>query len=144
MKNPDEDLLLTELLTGPEVANIRETSLSDGLRVMAQTRRRRAIIRATGLAVLPALALCLVLLGQHARQSERNNPMPSTAALSSAPEMPSASSVEYISDNELLALFPDQPLALVGPEGRQQLIFLDRAIANDANTAPDASAGTRL
>jgi hypothetical protein len=50
--------------------------------------------------------------------------------MAAAPDQPRPSTVEFISDEELLSLFPNQPLALVGPEGRQQLVFLDQARVN--------------
>jgi hypothetical protein len=36
--------------------------------------------------------------------------------------------VEFISDAELLALFPGRPLALIGPAGRQELVFPDQTL----------------
>jgi hypothetical protein len=35
------------------------------------------------------------------------------------------SPVKLITDDELLALFPDRPVALIGKPGQQQLVFLD-------------------
>jgi hypothetical protein len=37
--------------------------------------------------------------------------------------------VKFINDEELLALFPGRPLALVGKPGEQQLVFLDQLVA---------------
>jgi hypothetical protein len=34
--------------------------------------------------------------------------------------------VKLINDDELLALFPDRPVALIGKPGQQQLVFLDK------------------
>lgn len=34
---------------------------------------------------------------------------------------------KFITDEELFALFPNRPLALVGKPGQQQLVFLDQA-----------------
>ena len=35
--------------------------------------------------------------------------------------------VKFITDEELLALFPDRPVALIGRPGHQQLVFLDKS-----------------
>jgi hypothetical protein len=37
--------------------------------------------------------------------------------------------VRVISDEELFALFPGRSLALVGPPGHQQLVFLDEPVS---------------
>ena len=37
--------------------------------------------------------------------------------------------VKIITDEELFALFPNRAMALIGPPGRQQLIFLDHGDA---------------
>jgi len=34
--------------------------------------------------------------------------------------------VQFINDDELLALFPNRPVALIGEPGKQRLVFLDR------------------
>ncbi|HHY86181.1 MAG TPA: hypothetical protein GYA07_11730 [Verrucomicrobia bacterium] len=34
--------------------------------------------------------------------------------------------MQFINDDELLALFPNRPVALIGEPGKQRLVFLDR------------------
>jgi hypothetical protein len=41
-----------------------------------------------------------------------------------------ASKVEFINAEQLFALFPNRPMALVGKPGHQQVIFLDGHPAN--------------
>lgn len=38
--------------------------------------------------------------------------------------------IRFINDEELFALFPDRPMALIGEPGQQQLVFLDNRPAN--------------
>jgi hypothetical protein len=130
MKPPEEHPLLNELLSGPEVTGFREASLNHGLTALRHTRRRRRVLRGVALAALPVLLVSLVLLGGSMDRAGRDTTTVASPVIPSAPEQSRPSSVEYISDEELLALFPNQPLALVGPEGQQQLVFLDQALAN--------------
>jgi len=41
------------------------------------------------------------------------------------------SGVKYITTQELFALFPGRPIALIGKPGRQQVIFLDEIARAD-------------
>jgi hypothetical protein len=43
------------------------------------------------------------------------------------PAAEAAAPIKVISDEDLLALFPDRSMALLGPPGQQQLVFLDKA-----------------
>lgn len=126
MKSTDEHSPLNELLTGPEVAEIRETSLRNGLAALQRARRRRQAVRGLVLACVPAV---LVLVWLRVGSSDRHLEAPvADVPVAIAPatlEPQRASSVEFITDEELLAFFPDQALALVGSEGHQQLIFFD-------------------
>ncbi len=130
MRRSDKHQLLDEVVTGAEVAEFREASLREALSGVRRIRRRRHAVRGLALVALPLMVLSLILLGGF-----KDSPTPDTVptaprAIVATPESSGSSSVEYISDEELLALFPDRPLALVGPEGRQQLVFLSRSIPN--------------
>ena len=41
--------------------------------------------------------------------------------------------IRFISDDELLALFPGRPWALIGSPERKTLLFLDQPLANGRN-----------
>jgi hypothetical protein len=122
MNEPDNDPLLRDLLQdGAEVA-FREASLDAMLSAARRTRRRRKYLRLAGCTA--------VLLLSAAALWHRTNISPTLADA-----VPSSSSVEaiaarkpirYIDDKELLSLFPNRPVALIGSAQGQQLILLDR------------------
>jgi len=130
MKHFEEHPLLNELLTGPEVAEFREASLNQALTTLRHTRRRRKVLRIAAWAVLPALLVFVVLLGRSVNLPGRVPAVVEPTVATTAPQGGNPSSVEFISDEDLLSLFPNQPLALVGPEGNQQLVFLDQSAPN--------------
>ena len=130
MKHSDEHPLLNAVLTGPEVAEFREASLREALTAMRRVRQRRRAVRGFALVALPLMVVSLILLGEREDSSTLEPASTAPPVIVATPESIGSSPVEYISDEELLALFPDQPLALVGPEGQQQLVFLRRAVAN--------------
>ena len=76
--------------------------------------------------LLPALMLAFVVFSPRF-QSSPPTVAPTAMALSSKPE----SKVEYITTEQLFALFPNRAMALVGKPGHQQLIFLDGRPASD-------------
>jgi hypothetical protein len=68
----------------------------------------------------------------HDPDTKTTTTLPAVASVPSelAPASPeeAAPQVKFITTEELLALFPDRPLALVGPPGRQRLIFFDEPL----------------
>jgi hypothetical protein len=112
MKRSEQDRVWREVFSD-EVERLREESLQAGLRLMRQKRIRRRIV-SSGAAAAVALALAATLW--------RDN---NTAVRPVAIATTAHSAVKFISDDELLALFPDRPAALIGSPGRQQLMFLD-------------------
>ena len=130
MKHAEEHRLLDEVLTGPELTEFRESSLREALAVLHRRQRRRRLVREGSLALLPLLVVSLIVFSRPANPSSRVATAVEPTVIASVPELARPTSVEYISDEELLALFPNQPLALVGPEGQQQLVFLDQTLSN--------------
>ena len=131
MNRHEDDPLLNELLTGSELARFREDSLQHGLDALRRQRRRARAVQCGLLAAVPVLALALTLVLRDSPDPvivsappANSVPGPSPAAL---PEQPS---VEMVDDAELFALFPDRSLALIGPPGKQQLVFLDDLASN--------------
>jgi len=45
--------------------------------------------------------------------------------------------IRVVNDEELLAMFPDRPVALVGPPDKRQFVLLDQARGQSGNEAPD-------
>lgn len=130
MKNSEEHPLLNELLTGQEVAEFRGASLREALTVLHRTRRRRKVLRRAALAALPVLLVVVAVISKSMNSSSPDLAVVNPPAIASAAEQARPSSIQFISDEELLALFPNQPLALVGPEGQQELVFLNQALPN--------------
>ncbi|MEI6861350.1 MAG: hypothetical protein WCL04_03770 [Verrucomicrobiota bacterium] len=145
MKPSDQDRLLRELLGDEHLEQLRDTSLASALASLrARRRRRTALTRATA-AVMLLMGLGLLWHGQPARDLGTEAVTPSsrglTAAsvptatgasrlqpegdLASAPPEPPATGVQLINDEELFALFPGRSMALIGPPGAQQFVFLD-------------------
>jgi hypothetical protein len=123
MKRTKRDDLLNELLPGDELAEFRRSSLELGLRAMAARRTRRQVLRAcAGCSLLLALAGTVLwpLLPAHWTGQKSVAQVPEVAS-----DPPAASSVKFISDDELMALFPDRAVALIGKPGHQQFVFLD-------------------
>lgn len=128
-----QDPLLTDLLSDESYHRLRETSLA---RVLAQARRRRRhrhLTRGFLLLGLTAAALLGPAVLDHEKPAQLATPPPApTAGVPPAPPPAArppapatASRVEFINDDQLLALFPNRPVALVGRPGAQRLIFLD-------------------
>jgi hypothetical protein len=119
MTDQEKNQLLESILSDDELDRLRQTSLQRGLREM-RARRRRALAARAGLMILPVLLVALMILYPRFH-SARQAIAPPAMAFSAKPE----SKVEYITTDQLFALFPNRPLALVGKPGHQQLIFLD-------------------
>jgi hypothetical protein len=126
MKLPEQDRLLKEILAGDELTNFRQASLEQGLNVMRQQQRRRRVVRICVLVTVPLL-FGVVLLSRRAPEASKRQIVsanPPTAAIP-GPQARSGD-IKFITDEELFALFPNRPLALVGKPGQQQLVFLDQ------------------
>jgi hypothetical protein len=111
MKRSDQDRLLNELFVDENVERLRAASLAVALGALRARRRRRAYV--SGAAASLAVAVAVLVSTRH-RASEE--------PLVSPPE-PKANGVKIISDEQLLALFPDRTMALIGRPGEQRLLF---------------------
>jgi hypothetical protein len=136
MNHLKHDALLDDLLGGEPTAALRTASLDQILALARRRRRRRQAGRAIGLLALPVL-LTASLAALQLRRS-----VPGKPQLSAAPPTPGQAavrasgladevrpSVRFLTDNELLDLFPGRPVALIGPPGQQTLVFLDQLSA---------------
>ena len=121
---PDHDELLSEVFSEATTADsFREASLN---RAMAAARRHRTVRRAARATfAITAVVVVVAWLGRSPRQpnsSPGRTPMASTAA--PAPTV-SGTKIRLMGDEELLAMFSDRPVALIGPPERRQFVFLD-------------------
>jgi len=126
MKHPEHDRLLNDIVTGEELADFREASLQQALAAIRQQQRRQRSLRLAALAAVPIIVALGIVFSRSPQL-----PVPeigasnrSPAAVFSAPLRPAP--VKLINDDELLALFPDRPVALIGKPGQQQVVFLDK------------------
>jgi hypothetical protein len=124
MIRDDQDRLLNEILAGDELEQFRRASENQMLNAVKRSRRQRRATRIIALCSLPLLAALALVVTHHtaSTRTASNHPQtpPQTATVSQNP------SVQTIDDEQLFALFPDRPMALVGPPGHQQLVFLDQ------------------
>lgn len=127
------DPFLADLLSGAELDTFRAASLEHLLAHAHRRRQRAERTRTLRLVALPALALLAVVWLALPRSADREEASP-TAQLPpgppanvQSPETASApgSRVHHLTDDELLALFPGRPVALIGPPGNQKFVLLD-------------------
>jgi hypothetical protein len=122
MTEQNKNQLLTDILGDEELTQVRQASLLGGLKAMRR-RRQRAVAARISMMVLPVLVLAVAVFYPRI-QPRYPAPVAAPVALSLGSE--SASKVEYINTEQLFALFPHRPMALVGKPGHQQVVFLDR------------------
>jgi hypothetical protein len=121
MKPFENDKVLREILTGDEVADFRQASLQAGLLAMRRQRLQRQVAHAAMLVLIPVFLATLWFGRTHSpRRAASSDPAIELAGQKST-------SIKFISDEELFALFPNRSVALIGQPGHQQLVFLDES-----------------
>jgi len=110
---PEKRHLIADLFDESEAAR-REATLVAGRRILRRKRCRRLAVR--GFAVIAVLAIAAFLLSPQ----KTNRPRPEmVASAPAASDQPKA-----LTDDELLALFPNTPVALASLDnGKKRLIF---------------------
>jgi predicted nucleic acid-binding Zn ribbon protein len=123
MKRTDQEHLLNEILTGDENSDFRRASLELALQKNRRRQRHQTLLRFGATMAVTALLVWKFVLPAHgpAKKSQAMQLVNSSSITTPASE----SKVKIINDDELLALFPNRPVALIGKPGHQQLIFLD-------------------
>jgi hypothetical protein len=119
MIDDDQNQLLGDILGDDELNELRHEILLRGLKEMRR-RRQCAMMGRVSMMALPALLLAVAAFYPRV-QPALPTPAPPVMTLAST----AASKVEYINKEQLFALFPNRPMALVGKPGHQQVIFLD-------------------
>ena len=125
MKRSPNDRLLRELLTADGAPDLRRVSLERGLAAMQrrqQHRHLRRMILCVGLPVALAVGFLLKPTFTSARRTRlaASRNVPALAVRTVAPP------IEIITEAELLALFPDRPVALIGKPGGQRLLVFEK------------------
>src|SRR5947209_7869562 len=112
MNKNETDQLLNELLAGDELDAFRRASLEESLALIRGRNVHRQRIRRAALVALLVLVPAILLKDLVPHKRTGTNPVVSRPI--------SKEGVEIISDEQLFALFPNRPLALVGKPGQQQ------------------------
>jgi len=123
--------LLKETFADRELDALREATLNSGLAAQRSQRRLR-MARNTTLAVAPVLLLLAATLWWHPATAPM--PMISTAKIALIPSLkiyPAVKTADMapiptISDQELLALYANRSVGLLGKPGQQKLVFFDQ------------------
>ena len=111
---PENENLIRDLL---EDDSRRENILHAGTHILRRRRQWRAVRR--GAAVLGLILAVTVFWLRH--ETPRALPAQITKA---NPKSPTVSQVHALTDDELLALFPNTPVGLASlPDGKKRLIF---------------------
>jgi hypothetical protein len=116
-KSADHERLLQETLG--EAEDLRAASLEGTLAAMRSVRRRRRVQKVIAAGALVILALVWWF------RTELPRPVKTIIAKTVGPAAKVESAVSFISEDELLAQFPDRAVALVGPPTNRRLVFLD-------------------
>jgi len=120
MKRSDQEQLLREILEEGEGTDFRAASLARGLDFLRRRQRRVRMAQVCAAGVLAGL----LVFGLVWHPALRPGGTRMAVVTASVPPTETAK-VRIITDEELFALFPNRAMALIGPPGRQQLIFLD-------------------
>jgi hypothetical protein len=109
---PEKEHLIDDLL---DAESRREATLLAGAHILRRRRHWRAARRALTLVALVAVAT--LFIEQNHRQ-QKSSPMPV------ADQKPASAQPEVLTDEQLLALFPNTPVGLAKlPNGKKMLIF---------------------
>ena len=137
MQTPERDELLEEILSGESTNNLRERSLERTLTAVRRQRQWHNTLR--GACVVGLVGLIVTVVWNKHQPSEE----PEIAAGSrNAGQMETAktvpgTSIRVINDDELLAMFPGRPVALVGPPQNRQFVLLDeKKLSKPGDKAP--------
>ena len=125
MKHPEHDRLLNDIVTGEELADFREASLQRGMAAIRRQRRRQRFVRLGALAAVPIVVAFGIVFSRSPKPALRETAVSNASPVAVSSAQTRIAPVKFISDDELLALFPDRPVALIGKPGQQQLVFLD-------------------
>ncbi len=124
MNRSEQDRMLGEILAGNELAGFRQASLERALASLRRRRRQRAL-RTGVLGLTPFLVVLGFLLSRLHETHLPKGTSPGAPPVLAAAASIAAPPVKFITDDELMALFPGRAVALIGKPGHQQFIFLD-------------------
>jgi hypothetical protein len=113
---PEKERLIADLFD-PGHASARDAILLESGRILRRKKVRRVTLRIGGAIAVVGLAAMPLLRGPRFENPGKVN-------VSSTGQVPVQNQPKALTDKELLALFPDTPVALASSEnGRKRLIF---------------------
>ena len=119
MNSRETDRILREILATDRTDRLRSASLAQGLTLVRRRRQVQTIVRACAVVCLLLAPIAILMTSKFPKTG-------APAVASRSPAQPgSPSQLERITDEELLALFPGQTIALVGAPGDQRLMVAD-------------------
>ena len=123
---PTVDSLLEEVVVDEASDSFREETLRTSLFVLRRRRHRKALVRRSLMFVIPFMVITgAVSIYRLSLESEIAPIVAINAPEVSTSGTITATTIQVISDQELLALFPNRAIALIGENGHQTLVFLD-------------------
>jgi hypothetical protein len=138
---PERDELWGDLLSEAGSAGFREAALDRTLAAVRRHQRWQRRLRLAATATVPCVLLGLIFWqGRDAalrRSVSRDSAMPVTAR---PPDVVPGTHIRLISDEELFAMFPDRPAALIGPDEDRRFVLLDEAAKPASHFHPSAKA----
>ena len=123
MKRSNHDRLLRDVLSDEQVERLRAASLDQMLEVTRRRRRRNTWV--SGAAASLAIVMTLLVLSHREASAPGAEQPPEPVTVRSR--------VKIIDDDQLLALFSDRSVALIGSPGKQRLVFLDGGVRRPAH-----------
>jgi hypothetical protein len=135
MKTPERDELLDEIMSGDNASNLRETSLDRTLQAVRRQQRLHHTIRGVGAVAIVGLVATVVWNQQRLEHDQIATSSPNVARTDVSKTIP-GTSIRVLNDEELLAMFPNRPVALVGgPENRQFVLLDEKRMAKASEPA---------
>src|SRR3954465_5331041 len=123
MNDPNEKKLIADLLAGGD--DLRAATLARSLTLMRHRRVQRHVIKVGALAAVIAAILSMIVGSKDSRSTVPGSRHQPEAAAIRPVNVIAGTEIRVLSDKELLDLFPNRPVALVGPAGKQKLILFD-------------------
>jgi hypothetical protein len=133
-RRSEHDELWSDLFSENTPAGFREMSLDRTLRSVRQHQRCRRICRLTVIAASPCvLALGLVLWPGRGTTLSKTT---SGGSAAQASAVVPGTHIRLITDDELFAMFPNRPMALLGSANDRQFVLLDEVPKPAPQTSP--------
>ena len=129
MNRSEQNRLAREILQTDELADLRHSSLDEGLKALRGRNQQRRAVQLGACAAAPFLLALAVLVWRSTNFWSGQNLHPRTVASVPTAKPVGHGPIKFINDDELLSLLTNRPVALIGKPGHQALVFLDALVA---------------